>query len=221
MASFDIAYRKYILPIEGGYNNDPDDKGGETYAGIARNFHPGWPGWTYIDFVKRTKGPIKKHTKFQDIQSQVDQFYSDRWYRNYFSQIKSQEVANLLFDYHTNSESKAILAVQRILKITADGSMGPKTIAAINAADPGKLHDALKAERKIFYDAIVAKHPDQQKWYNGWMNRLDMFPDMISPTNMAIVTVAILVGLGVMIYKSNTVGKLAVAMTAIFGGGLQ
>ena len=37
MAEFETAY--YLTnKIEGGYANDQDDKGGETYRGIARNF---------------------------------------------------------------------------------------------------------------------------------------------------------------------------------------
>ena len=35
MADFRLAYKK-IEAAEGGYVNDPDDKGGETYKGISR-----------------------------------------------------------------------------------------------------------------------------------------------------------------------------------------
>jgi len=50
MADFNDAYEKTILN-EGGYklHNVPDDRGGQTYAGIARRYHPNWPGWRYID----------------------------------------------------------------------------------------------------------------------------------------------------------------------------
>ncbi|RYD50653.1 MAG: hypothetical protein EOP52_13405, partial [Sphingobacteriales bacterium] len=36
MADFLTAYKRTAV-AEGGYANDPDDLGGETYKGIARN----------------------------------------------------------------------------------------------------------------------------------------------------------------------------------------
>ena len=39
----------FVLKNEGGYVNDPDDPGGETYKGIARNMWPDWAGWAIID----------------------------------------------------------------------------------------------------------------------------------------------------------------------------
>jgi len=42
----------YTLDLEGGYSNDIDDAGGETYAGISRNNFPDWYGWTIIDDLK-------------------------------------------------------------------------------------------------------------------------------------------------------------------------
>ena len=51
MADFRTAY--YLtMGHEGGYNNDPDDVGGETYKGIARNYHASWEGWKIVDMYK-------------------------------------------------------------------------------------------------------------------------------------------------------------------------
>ena len=50
MADFEPCFEKVIL-IEGGYklHEVQGDRGGMTYAGIARNFWPKWPGWAKID----------------------------------------------------------------------------------------------------------------------------------------------------------------------------
>ena len=50
MADFQPAFEKMIRN-EGGYklHNIASDRGGQTYAGIARNSHPNWPGWRFID----------------------------------------------------------------------------------------------------------------------------------------------------------------------------
>lgn len=204
MAQFDIAYRKYILPNEGGYANVATDKGGETYAGIARNFFPNWQGWTYIDFVKRTDGPIKHNAKFPSIQWMVDQFYRDWWNEKRFGEINSQEVANLLFDYNIHSSTHAIKAIQQLVGVTADGAMGPKTIAAINKADPAKLHDALKEQRRQFLDTL-SKKPGQEIFREGWLARVANFPSMVasSPTVWGTVLVLSLVAVGIYYFNSN------------------
>jgi len=49
--SFSPAYA-IVKVNEGGYVNDPVDKGGETYAGIARNIFGSWEGWSIIDAKK-------------------------------------------------------------------------------------------------------------------------------------------------------------------------
>ena len=51
MANFDAAYQK-TAAHEGGYVNDPDDAGAETYKGISRRFNPSWIGWAKIDEMK-------------------------------------------------------------------------------------------------------------------------------------------------------------------------
>ena len=63
--------------------------------------------------------------------------------------------------------------VQQILGLTVDGVPGPDTSAAIIAADPAKLFAALYQKRKQRYDEIVANNPFQQKFYKGWINRLN------------------------------------------------
>lgn len=52
MANYEIEFKKLILN-EGGYVNDKDDTGGETYLGISRKFNPGWSGWKFVDETKK------------------------------------------------------------------------------------------------------------------------------------------------------------------------
>lgn len=51
MAYFGDAFKKLSIK-EGGYVNDKDDAGGETYRGISRKYNPTWQGWTMIDSYK-------------------------------------------------------------------------------------------------------------------------------------------------------------------------
>ena len=212
MAIFETAYVTYIKPNEGGYAFVPGDKGGETYAGIARNYNPTWGGWTFIDYLKRTKGPISNNTTLPEIQYLVDDFYKTRWNANRFGEIKSQEVANLLFDFHVHSQSTAIKTIQAILGIGIDGVMGSQTIAAINAANPAKLHDDLKAARKEFLESLVLKDPTQQKFYDGWMARMAKFPTLVQQNVAPILALLAVCGFAAGIYYYAKKNELKLAL---------
>lgn len=54
MADFDKAYFR-TCKFEGGYANDKNDSGGETYKGISRVHNPKWGGWKIIDSYKKKK----------------------------------------------------------------------------------------------------------------------------------------------------------------------
>ena len=43
MANFDEAFA-LTMKSEGGYANNPNDTGGETYKGVSRKNHPKWNG---------------------------------------------------------------------------------------------------------------------------------------------------------------------------------
>ena len=53
MANFDEEFKKVIV-VEGGYVDDPDDSGGETYLGISRRYNPDSKMWNIIDDIKKS-----------------------------------------------------------------------------------------------------------------------------------------------------------------------
>ena len=206
MASFDIAYNKFIKPIEGGYSNVATDKGGETYGGISRKFWPNWSGWAFIDNVKAKTGTIARNKKFPELDAPVAAFYKAMWDKNYFGPIQNQDVANILFDWYVNSGGAAFntrptetYGIQEILnkwfgkKLATDGAMGPNTVTAINSVDAAKLYTIIKEQRKIFYDWIVKNDASQQGFYDGWLNRLKKFPDLVVP-GLGVVALIITIG---------------------------
>lgn len=215
MASFDIAYNKFIKPIEGGYSNVASDLGGETYGGISRKNWPNWMGWAFIDSVKAKSGTIKRYTKFSQLDAPVAAFYKVMWDKNYFGSIQSQDVANILFDWYVNSGGAAFdtrpeetYGVQEILvkwfgkNISADGAMGPQTIAAINSVDSAKLHSIIKEQRKVFYDWIVKNNASQSANYAGWLNRLKSFPDL-AKSGVGILAILLAAGAIYFVFVHN------------------
>lgn len=60
-----------------------------------------------------------------------------------------------------------------MLGVTADGIVGPKTLAAINSQDPKELFTKVYNARAAHFNAIVKNNPSQKKWLKGWMNRIN------------------------------------------------
>lgn len=173
MASFLETYHKYIKPGEGGYSFHAADAGQETYRGISRRYHPNWEGWKEIDVIKKSRS-LRTNEVIPQVESLAEQFYDDMWDESGFNWIKSQKVADIIFDFYVNSGGAAIRLVQKLLNLKTDGVMGPLTIAAINDAGEGFL-DELWDARRYFYTKIVQRDPEQIIFLRGWMNRLEKF----------------------------------------------
>ena len=96
--------------------------------------------------------------------------YWDRWRAD---EIRSQSVANILVDWVWGSGVNGIKIPQRVLGVTQDGIVGPKTLAAVNAQDPRAFFDRIKVEREAFLRRIVERNPSQNRFIRGWLNRLN------------------------------------------------
>src|SRR5882672_5159433 len=113
MATFKESLSKTLLH-EGGYVNDPDDPGGETYKGVARNLFGKWDGWTIIDQLKKQSGlPAEAFgvgrlsvslDRNQELQSKVEEFFQNNfWDRIKGDDISNQQVADSIFDFAVNA----------------------------------------------------------------------------------------------------------------------
>jgi lysozyme family protein len=186
VANFEKAYN-IILKNEGGYANDPNDIGGETYKGIARNFNPKWKGWAIIDAYKEQFGKIKHNSRLS--LAGLDDLVKDIYKEKYWDKMRGDELKNdgfaiNLFDFFINSERGAGKAVQLALIrmgfcIKADGVIGPNTIKAINNADPVKLNGFFNEERIAHYKNEVIRKPSQAKYLAGWLGRVHRFETLL------------------------------------------
>ena len=159
-------YRKlkpFILRWEGGYINDQADLGKQTNKGVTLS--------TYRSVFGKNK-TVRDLKKITDEQWEFifKKFYWDKWKAD---NIKDQNVANILVDWLWCSGSYGIKIPQRVLGVSADGIVGSKTIAAINARDGRELFDTIKQERKDFIDRICQTRPQNRKFKNGWLNRIN------------------------------------------------
>jgi len=162
MADFEKAYEK-TLAKEGGYvlHAVKGDRGGQTYAGIARNANPKWPGWIVIDRGQEPEADLVRH------------FYLVNYWRPIRGDdIARQEIADSLFDFAVNAGVKtAVKLAQIVCGVTADGAVGPKTLQAINALQVDYFRASFALAKIARYRDIVAKDRTQMKFLLGWLNR--------------------------------------------------
>ena len=105
MATFDDAY-KILLKSEGGYVNDSDDSGGETYRGISRRYNLDWKGWDIIDNYKRKyqgKSLAKVLNADDNLQAMVKDLYKEKYWDVFeLDEVPSQNIAYQMFDTCVN-----------------------------------------------------------------------------------------------------------------------
>lgn len=164
MANFD-KYAPRLLKWEGGYVDDPSDPGGATCKGVTLSAYRARYG------SHRTKDDLRgiSDGQWRAIMK------GDYWDKCKGDLIVNQSVAEIFVDWCINSGAAIIKKVQALVGAKADGIVGPKTIAAINAADQKKLHADIKSARREYFESVVRKRPSSKIYLKGWLNRLADF----------------------------------------------
>lgn len=134
MANFDIAFKR-TAQFEGGYVYDPDDNGGETYAGISRKSNPKWAGWKTIDSAKKKSNFPKSLKNDIILQTQVKTLYrTNYWNTIWGDKITNQDVANDLYDTGVNmGVAMSIKLAQRQFRMTQTGKMSDELLKKLNS----------------------------------------------------------------------------------------
>jgi hypothetical protein len=172
MADFASAFAA-TMKAEGGYVNDPQDPGGETYKGIARKMNSKWDGWILIDLArKENKFPANLDSNAA-LQAKIKDFYEvNYWDKILGDKITNQSVAECIFDFAVNAGpiTSAKLA-QITVGVEADGTLDHDNLDKINAEDP-RVFIALFSLHKIArYVHICEKRQESKKFFYGWVKR--------------------------------------------------
>lgn len=150
--------------------NDPLDAGGATKNGVTLST------WKQCGYDKDQDGDIDaddvKMINRADFEMVLKKYYWDRWQAD---KIINQSIADILVDWVWGSGKWGIVIPQRILGVTPDGQVGPKTIAALNSQSQAILFDKIYQARIDFLAQIVRNNPSQKRFIQGWMNRLHDF----------------------------------------------
>ena len=189
MANFEESFYK-TMGHEGGYVNDPDDAGGETYKGISRKYNPTWNGWILIDDCKKFDFSMEQciEMKWDNMENLVLDFYKKKYWNPWWGdKIDDQTIANEMFDTSVNiGISRAVKFLQKSLNclnrngklysdIIEDGDFGQNTFQAYKSL-PTKDHEILFKMMNVLqgmhYINYMTKSPAQEKYARGWFKRV-------------------------------------------------
>ena len=150
-----------------GFANDPDDLGGATMCGVTLA--------TFTEYCHRKGYPRPtivrlKAIKYKEWLEILKTMFWDKWKAD---QINNESIALILVDWVWGSGKYGITIPQKTIGVTADGIVGPKTIAAVNAKDPKQLFDLIRKERLAYIERICRSRPTNLKYKRGWLNRLN------------------------------------------------
>lgn len=187
ISDFDVIFEK-TMGHEGGYSNDPVDRGGETYKGIARNYHPSWEGWKIIDNTKKSpKFPLNLKS-INELDILVKKFYKSTFFDVFMGDNMPHALAEEMFDTGVNmGVGRAVKFLQKALNvlnknqsfypdIVEDGAFGPNTYNVLmKAVNNGLLSHIVKIInilQGMHYIEYATKSPTQERFMKGWLNRV-------------------------------------------------
>lgn len=189
MSYFMDAY-SVTLHHEGGYVNDVDDVGGETYKGISRVYNPSWDGWNIIDISKNEDNFPKSLELDEGLQAQVKRFYKDKYFDLYRGDDMPRMLTLEMFDTSVNmGVGRAVKFLQISLNVlnrnqqlypdmVEDGSYGPTThknlYSYLQTDSEMLLCKVINVLQGNHYINYMKKSPKQEKYARGWFNRIDI-----------------------------------------------
>ena len=157
----------FILRWEGGFVNDPHDRGGATNQGVTLTTYAayrqkkGYASTTVDDLKRMTSAEWREIFKT---------LYWDRWKAD---RIRSQSVADILVDWVWASGAWGVKIPQRLLGVDPDGIVGPRTLAAVEACEPRSLFGRIKTARLQYIDDICRRTPANERFRRGWVSRIN------------------------------------------------
>ena len=172
MDTFDKIHQ-FVSGWEGGYVDDPADKGGATNHGISLKFLQGLPDEeadiNHDGVVD--KRDIRALTK-QDAKAMLKQYFWDDLRLQTLSLMKPR-LAAACYNFGMNM---GVATMRKLAQAAAgtvvDGKWGPNTWRAFFEADDAA--SALKMCRlaRERYERIALNNPSQRKFLKGWLNRV-------------------------------------------------
>jgi lysozyme family protein len=164
--NFDASFAR-IIKSEGGYVNDPADRGGETNLGVTIG--------SWGAYLGRAIQPGEMKALTVDA---VKPFYKSM----YWDKVKGDDlpvgVDYAIFDFAVNAGvGRAAKFLQRAVGAVDDGVIGAGTLGRVAKTDAAVLLKNFAEQKQRFYNGLATTNPTQQKFLKGWLARVDHVQD--------------------------------------------
>lgn len=168
-----------LLQHEGGFVDDPVDPGGATNKGVTFA--------TFKECAQRLLNiaPTLASLKALTNEQAATIYKALYWDRIRGDDITLQPLAEIVFDFQVNAGATSAKLLQQVLNdlstkpaLSVDGVIGNGTLAALNLLDQRNVYMSFKKKRADYYRNLVVQRPALQKFLNGWLNRVNSFPDL-------------------------------------------
>ena len=154
---------RFVLRWEGGFVDDPADRGGRTNKGVTQA--------TYDSYRKRQSQSPKDVLHITD--DEVADIYESMYWKRARCHLLRDRLAFCHFDTAINmGPNRAVRIIQRSTGCTEDGIFGPGTQKACEDCDLGQALIAYCDIREGLYRRFASR-PRQDRFLKGWMNRLN------------------------------------------------
>jgi lysozyme family protein len=165
---------EYTFGVEGGFSDDPVDRGGKTLWGITQKT---WDSW------RKATGTAPRPLSEMKMEDAKDIYREWYWEANRCHEIRSKRVAIEVFEATVNcglaGAGKIVQKTVNLLDtdkadLLVDGVLGPRTIAALNVLASSyelSVLGTLNVYQGIHYIGIQDRNESQKKFIRGWMKR--------------------------------------------------
>jgi lysozyme family protein len=150
---------QHVLKSEGGWSDHPADPGGATMKGVT------------LETYRRYK--MNPHITKDQLRNITDEEVADIYKVGYWDKCRCYDLPSgvdfLVFDAAVNmGVGRSAKLLQEAVGVSADGVIGPITIAAANAADVDLTIERFSQLKEAFYRSL----PTFGTFGNGWLNRV-------------------------------------------------
>jgi lysozyme family protein len=153
----------FVLKWEGGLSDDPDDAGGRTMQGVTQRVYDAWRAANGL--ATRDVASIER--------PELEAIYSNNYWRQACCDRLRGPLDLVSFDTGVNmGPVRAVKMLQEAVGTDADGAFGNKTQQACDACVPPDAAAKYCEVRESLYKQF-AQQPGQQKFLQGWLNRLN------------------------------------------------
>lgn len=167
-----------ILQFEGGFSDDPVDRGGATNKGIIQSEYNRYRSHKNLD---------ERSVRYIEDDEVRDIYFNEFWLPSR-CELMPEPLDLVMFDGAVNhGDGREMKFLQRSLDVAADGVWGPTTNAALqsalNSQGPKSLALELIQQRILFYHQIVEHDASQNKFLHGWLNRMSSLEKMMGDSH--------------------------------------